>query len=351
MSANYSQIKSSLIKLIKSDDHYWVEQRNELKYLLKLMIKLSITYDFEKPSQELLNELEEVKSWRTINLNTPENIKRVEYKNIVENSMKLKLTLMSCIFHQEHDDSASTSSSNKSIDPSNQVNDDSASTSLSNKSIDFSHYTKLDEEFRKKYKDYVGEDPDDKTVRRYTEAEIIEQYAKNIAFWSIHQVNLGSTSESIEKVDGGTLARAAFTSTAQVQVYSTIQAKFNKSIQDRIFKRAKELANENVSGSIEYPANTSETILYLKPHSKEWFLQMDEMDHLKAVYTMKVINQTGSIEVCSVCGDHSMDDFRIDAMNFNDGTPMTMRLCTECKEIRENLSKSLGVPEKYIPIN
>ena len=39
------------------------------------------------------------------------------------------------------------------------------------------------ENLREKYQEYTGFHPDNKTIRKFTEDELVEKYAKELTFW------------------------------------------------------------------------------------------------------------------------------------------------------------------------
>ena len=67
----------------------------------------------------------------------------------------------------------------------------------------------------------------------------------------------------------------------------------------------------------------------MTPHSNAWFETLLELDTVKAVITGAVVNQTGRIDVCSICGVMPApiyDDV--------DEPYLPLRLCEDCFEIR-----------------
>ena len=76
---------------------------------------------------------------------------------------------------------------------------------------------------------------------------------------------------------------------------------------------------------------------YLTPHSKEWFAALALRDPGQAARTRQIISLAGNAEVCGVCGDDPAKDYEVVGVTFAPKTPATMRLCDDCKSIRERM--------------
>ena len=74
----------------------------------------------------------------------------------------------------------------------------------------------------------------------------------------------------------------------------------------------------------------------LKPHSPEWFTALKRFDSRQAEQTAQMIKMAGSAEVCSVCGDDPARDYEIVKPAPVDGSVATIRLCSDCVEIRSD---------------
>lgn len=72
----------------------------------------------------------------------------------------------------------------------------------------------------------------------------------------------------------------------------------------------------------------------LTPHTSEWFAAMQAWDPIKAQATKKVVELAGSNAVCSVCGDEPAADYRLEQKQRQSGGVDTLRLCSDCHEIR-----------------
>lgn len=100
------------------------------------------------------------------------------------------------------------------------------------------YYKELDEEFKRKYKEYVGVEPTDTSNSFFTEKQQIERYAKNIAFWKKELVD--ATFDS----DGKTLARSFMISQAHSNIMNKIKKKFSPEIQKKIIERVEQLLDD-----------------------------------------------------------------------------------------------------------
>jgi hypothetical protein len=75
----------------------------------------------------------------------------------------------------------------------------------------------------------------------------------------------------------------------------------------------------------------------LKPHTKEWFLALRAVNPAQANHTRQILKAAGRDDVCSVCGDHPASDFRIVSGGIPAGAPTQIRLCDDCRQMRETL--------------
>jgi hypothetical protein len=72
----------------------------------------------------------------------------------------------------------------------------------------------------------------------------------------------------------------------------------------------------------------------LIPHTAEWFSALDAWDPGQAAMVRTVITVTGSLDVCSVCGDDPAHDYRLAETHRPPGGVDTLRLCDDCLNIR-----------------
>ena len=68
----------------------------------------------------------------------------------------------------------------------------------------------------------------------------------------------------------------------------------------------------------------------LEPHTSEWFAAMAGIKPLHAAHAATIIQKTGKKEVCTVCGDEPAP-----VGTLNPGLPITLRMCSDCQEIRK----------------
>ena len=90
-------------------------------------------------------------------------------------------------------------------------------------------------------------------------------------------------------------------------------------------------------------APVAETIL--RPHSQEWFKALEVWNPQQAAMTKYVTEQTGSLDVCSVCGDDPAKDYRLHQAYRPPGGVDTLRLCDGCLTIRQ------GMGEPYMALS
>lgn len=92
-------VNKNIDMLIKSEDAFWIPQRNNLKKHLSLNLDLIKKYDLNNPIPETLRDIEKIKEFRTYNLNTPENIKHEIYSRGVGSLMcEIKVEIMKRVY-------------------------------------------------------------------------------------------------------------------------------------------------------------------------------------------------------------------------------------------------------------
>ncbi len=69
----------------------------------------------------------------------------------------------------------------------------------------------------------------------------------------------------------------------------------------------------------------------LKPHSPEWFEELQKVDPHQATMTRRLMSFAGREDICSTCGEEDAPAYVILSAQF----PGTIRLCTGCVRIRE----------------
>ena len=93
------EVNNAILDLMKSEIEQWVKQRDKLKKLLSLHNELINNYHIDKPDIKTINFLQEIKQWRTENLNTYENINNDIYgEKIMMPMSKLMVNTMACVY-------------------------------------------------------------------------------------------------------------------------------------------------------------------------------------------------------------------------------------------------------------
>ena len=72
----------------------------------------------------------------------------------------------------------------------------------------------------------------------------------------------------------------------------------------------------------------------LIPHSEEWFEGLTLWNPAQAQMARVVIDAAGHTDVCTVCGDEPVNDYRLEKPGRPTGGPDTLRLCEYCARIR-----------------
>ena len=101
------------------------------------------------------------------------------------------------------------------------------------------YYQEVNLELKKKYKDYVGVDPDDYSYSFFSESHQIERYARMIAFWEKEKKNI------TPKMVGKQLIHSYIVSSAHCDIMKQIKIKFNTIIQQKILSRVEQLLDNN----------------------------------------------------------------------------------------------------------
>lgn len=76
---------------------------------------------------------------------------------------------------------------------------------------------------------------------------------------------------------------------------------------------------------------------YFIPHSENWFEALECVNPQQAEITRRVISLTGDSDVCSICGDAAVSDYEVVGVSFAADMPATIRLCSDCKSIRQKM--------------
>lgn len=79
----------------------------------------------------------------------------------------------------------------------------------------------------------------------------------------------------------------------------------------------------------------------LKPHSQEWFSELEKVNPGQAAQTRQIIQMAGSNDVCSICGDEESNDYKLDSEDTN---VSSLRLCDDCLGIRKSMHGENFVP-------
>jgi len=75
--------------------------------------------------------------------------------------------------------------------------------------------------------------------------------------------------------------------------------------------------------------------LYLKPHTAEWFAALEKVAPHQAERTRYIIRLAGREDICSICGDVESDDYKVASEQSLPGVIDTLRLCSDCVEMRK----------------
>jgi Permuted papain-like amidase enzyme, YaeF/YiiX, C92 family len=71
-----------------------------------------------------------------------------------------------------------------------------------------------------------------------------------------------------------------------------------------------------------------------RPHTPEWFEALAIWNPVQAAHTRRVIESSGTPNVCSVCGDDPARDYRLEESHRSPAGVDTLRLCDDCVRIR-----------------
>lgn len=83
---------------------------------------------------------------------------------------------------------------------------------------------------------------------------------------------------------------------------------------------------------------------YLKPHPKEWFDELEKQNPTQAAQTKQIISLAGNDRVCSICGDEPAKDYKLESEQITSGMVVTLKLCSDCLNIRKNMHGENFVP-------
>jgi Permuted papain-like amidase enzyme, YaeF/YiiX, C92 family len=74
----------------------------------------------------------------------------------------------------------------------------------------------------------------------------------------------------------------------------------------------------------------------LVPHSSEWIASLAAWDRAQADHTRHILQLAGRSDVCSICGDNPVKDYRLAEEARAAGGPNTLRLCSDCLGTRQS---------------
>jgi len=121
----------------------------------------------------------------------------------------------------------------------NSIHNFSDKVNLENKEIKQEYYDELDTEFKKKYEEEFGINPNDDSYSEFDRTQNMERYARNIVFWRKNMIDIDLNS------DGKTIARYSFVSNAHSNIIKRIYARFNDKEQKQIKNFVEELLNDS----------------------------------------------------------------------------------------------------------
>jgi hypothetical protein len=83
---------------------------------------------------------------------------------------------------------------------------------------------------------------------------------------------------------------------------------------------------------------------YAKPHSEEWFEALAAVNPDQAAATRQIIALAGDENVCGVCGDDPAEDYKLVGKGHEKLAVATMRLCSDCLSIRQQMHQESFAP-------
>jgi hypothetical protein len=92
-----------------------------------------------------------------------------------------------------------------------------------------------------------------------------------------------------------------------------------------------------------HPEDVEKNMERIEPHSELWFFIVDRVEPQLGQLARLSIKREQSVEVCSSCGDHPVQDYRI--ANADDAMPgvPSLRLCSDCVNIRRGCGERLDI--------
>lgn len=92
------KVNNNIMLLINCNEEKWKNQKDKLIKLLELHLFFINVNNLDEPTLKTLNHIENIKMWRTSNLNIKENMEDERYRyNIVEIMCSLKCKIMSIV--------------------------------------------------------------------------------------------------------------------------------------------------------------------------------------------------------------------------------------------------------------
>lgn len=93
-------VQKNTLELIKSEEKFWVLQRSHLMTHHKMVEEFQNQVDFDNLTIQDLKKIEDIKTFRTHNLNTLENVHDIRYADKVAGLMcEIKVLMMTSLLY------------------------------------------------------------------------------------------------------------------------------------------------------------------------------------------------------------------------------------------------------------
>ncbi|MGY8633546.1 YiiX/YebB-like N1pC/P60 family cysteine hydrolase [Bradyrhizobium sp. 14AA] len=93
-----------------------------------------------------------------------------------------------------------------------------------------------------------------------------------------------------------------------------------------------------------YPSLLEQHMEQIEPHTEYWWSLIDRVEPKLAALSRHAVSAEGRTDICSSCGDHPANAYRVvNGAETMPGVP-SLRLCDECLEIRRGIMGNLLMP-------
>ncbi|OIQ97589.1 hypothetical protein GALL_203480 [mine drainage metagenome] len=156
--------------------------------------------------------------------------------------------------------------------------------------------------------------------------EAKKQYCENL---------LGDDEEGLVRFEVNLAGYSLLAEEFPLETFRRLKTLYEKLVELHLKRRQTAAQWLRLKGLVSLPERNP--VVLLTPHTSEWFAALAAWNPQQATHTKSILQQSGSDAVCSVCGDEPAKDYRLIGPGVPDGVICTLRLCSDCWQIRAEM--------------